>query len=179
MRSIFWRKLPVFSHFLVAGLMAVGLGLAGSVQAVADPALRGLQGAIGGAIVGGAVKGGKGVLPGAAIGGVVGIIGGAIEEEHRRSKRKYRRARRHNNNYRHTRATPRHRAHRPAPAYDTELVADIQDSLLTLGYDPGPVDGVLGPKTVAAIEEYQNNYGLPLTGEPTAELHDHMVRQGG
>ena len=31
------------------------------------------------------------------------------------------------------------------------LMKEIQTRLKVLGYDPGPVDGVIGPKTLAAI----------------------------
>ncbi len=32
------------------------------------------------------------------------------------------------------------------------------------GYDPGPIDGVYGPLTVAAVEKLQTDSGLPVTG---------------
>ncbi len=144
-----------------------------SVQS--DPLQRGVQGAIGGAIIGGIAKGRKGVLPGVAIGGAIGVIGGAIEQEHAR-KRRYRRARRARQRrpYRNARVAP-HENYAPP----SDLVADIQQSLITLGYDPGPIDGVMGPRTVAAIKEYQNNYGLLITGQPSQPLLDHMRQQGG
>jgi len=33
------------------------------------------------------------------------------------------------------------------------------------GFDPGPVDGVLGSRTRAALIDFQNQQGLPATGE--------------
>jgi peptidoglycan hydrolase-like protein with peptidoglycan-binding domain len=47
-------------------------------------------------------------------------------------------------------------------------VSDIQQKLSDLGYDAGPVDGVIGPKTRGAIRAYQTDAGLPVTGEPDA-----------
>ncbi len=49
-------------------------------------------------------------------------------------------------------------------------VARTQEGLARLGYDPGPLDGVYGPRTAAAIREYQSDYGLPVTGRPSATL---------
>lgn len=40
-----------------------------------------------------------------------------------------------------------------APA-DSSHVKDVQQSLLAAGYDPGPVDGIMGPRTKAALRQY-------------------------
>ena len=40
----------------------------------------------------------------------------------------------------------------------------IQEILKDLGFDPGPVDGVKGPKTEAAIKAYQSERGLEVDG---------------
>ncbi len=37
-------------------------------------------------------------------------------------------------------------------------VATVQDLLADAGVDPGPVDGVAGPRTIAAIEEFQRRF---------------------
>lgn len=55
-----------------------------------------------------------------------------------------------------------------------DLVADIQRSLEKLGYDPGPVDNVVGPRTFSAILAYQRRHGLKIDGNPTVELLNHM-----
>jgi peptidoglycan hydrolase-like protein with peptidoglycan-binding domain len=47
-------------------------------------------------------------------------------------------------------------------------VSDIQQKLNDLGYDAGPVDGLIGRKTRGAIRAYQKDAGLPVTGEPDA-----------
>jgi TPR repeat protein/S1-C subfamily serine protease len=41
----------------------------------------------------------------------------------------------------------------------------IQWQLTGLGYDPGPADGIIGPKTRAAIRAFQSDVGLPVDGE--------------
>ena len=45
-----------------------------------------------------------------------------------------------------------------------QVVADVQGALQQLGYYQGPIDGVLGPATQEAIERYQRDHGLPVTG---------------
>lgn len=43
-------------------------------------------------------------------------------------------------------------------------VKELQMNLITLGLNPGPADGVFGPKTQAAVEEFQRLHGLAVTG---------------
>jgi len=40
---------------------------------------------------------------------------------------------------------------------------EVQAALLSLGFDPGPVDGKSGPKTKAAVEAFQRARGLMPT----------------
>ena len=42
----------------------------------------------------------------------------------------------------------------------------IQSRLSNLGYNPGPVDEDLGPRTREAMRNFQEQYGLDVTGEP-------------
>jgi hypothetical protein len=53
------------------------------------------------------------------------------------------------------------RADRRVAATDTRAA---QEALKTQGFDPGPVDGRMGPRTRAAISEYQRRENLPVTG---------------
>ena len=46
-----------------------------------------------------------------------------------------------------------------------QLVAQAQQRLQALGYNPGPVDGKMGPKTIAAIKKFQQDTQLPITGK--------------
>lgn len=39
-----------------------------------------------------------------------------------------------------------------------------QDALKTQGFDPGPADGRMGPRTQAALNDYQRKNDLPVTG---------------
>jgi peptidoglycan hydrolase-like protein with peptidoglycan-binding domain len=50
-----------------------------------------------------------------------------------------------------------------AAEYERE-VYQAQKALTELGYDLGEVDGLWGKKTQGAIERYQRNVGLPVTG---------------
>ncbi len=53
---------------------------------------------------------------------------------------------------------------------------EIQELLITLGYSPGPADGLPGNKTKSAIKQYQSDYGLLITGTPSLKLLQHMQR---
>jgi len=50
------------------------------------------------------------------------------------------------------------------------LVSELQRLLENRGYDPGPVDGVLGEATRRAIRNYQRVLGRESTGEPSPDL---------
>ena len=43
-------------------------------------------------------------------------------------------------------------------------VADVQRGLAAEGYDPGPIDGVMGGQTRSAIAAFQRDNGMPATG---------------
>ncbi len=45
-----------------------------------------------------------------------------------------------------------------------EDIKKLQESLRDKGYYSGPVDGVIGPRTRAAIRQYQKFENLPVTG---------------
>jgi len=54
----------------------------------------------------------------------------------------------------------------------------VQERLAELGYDPGPVDGIVGPRTRAAIREFQADVGLPVDGHVSDGLHEALVDAG-
>lgn len=58
-------------------------------------------------------------------------------------------------------------------------VRGIQSGLDQLGYDPGPVDGIAGPRTREAIRQYQRVNGLAVTGEPSPQLAEHIAQRTG
>ena len=64
----------------------------------------------------------------------------------------------------------------------TSMVRSIQTDLATLGYDPGPADGMTGQKTTDAIIRYQRDHQLLADGTPSPELARHIglrVQQAG
>jgi peptidoglycan hydrolase-like protein with peptidoglycan-binding domain len=52
----------------------------------------------------------------------------------------------------------------PAPLSNREVVLQAQRQLKALGFNPGTIDGNIGPQTQAAVREYQRAYRLPPTG---------------
>ena len=46
----------------------------------------------------------------------------------------------------------------------SERVREVQRRLVKLGYRPGPVDGLFGPRTRAATQWFQFKHGLPTNG---------------
>ncbi len=74
---------------------------------------------------------------------------------------------------------PGRRAAGAPPAQDRRLVAGTQSGLRDLGYDPGPVDGILGPRTRAAIRAYQKDHRLAVDERPTRALALHIQARLG
>ena len=50
-----------------------------------------------------------------------------------------------------------------------EQVKAVQQALKDKGFDPGEVDGAMGPQTQAALRDYQTKEGLKATGTADAE----------
>ena len=57
-------------------------------------------------------------------------------------------------------------------AVTTQEVREIQQHLAAQGYNPGAADGVMGPSTRGAIEAFQRDNNLSVTGEPSFSLLD-------
>lgn len=56
-------------------------------------------------------------------------------------------------------------------------IANVQDRLASLGFAPGPVDGVVGPLTTAAITSFQKAYGIvPADGALTPASRADLFR---
>jgi putative peptidoglycan binding protein len=131
--------------------------------AEAGPFRSGVIGGLGGLAIGGIFGGGRGAAIGAIVGGVGGAIVGATSKN-RRSRavhRPYASVQR--------RAAPRPRVVAASP-----LISGIQGTLAGKGYNPGPVDGRMGPATAQAISAYQQSNGLLVTGQPSQALLNHM-----
>jgi peptidoglycan hydrolase-like protein with peptidoglycan-binding domain len=63
-------------------------------------------------------------------------------------------------------------------AYTTALQTDLQKA----GYYKGPIDGIYGPQTVAAVKQLQTDNGLPVTGlvdQATAQALDKKLAELG
>jgi peptidoglycan hydrolase-like protein with peptidoglycan-binding domain len=58
-------------------------------------------------------------------------------------------------------------------------VMRVQAGLTKLGYNPGPIDGVMGPNTRSAIRGYQRDHGLAVDGRASKSLASHIDRQLG
>ena len=61
-----------------------------------------------------------------------------------------------------------------APPLDRAEIHDLQWQLALHGYDPGSPDGVAGPRTRAAVRQYQADAGLPVDGEASASVLNHL-----
>ena len=60
------------------------------------------------------------------------------------------------------------------PEIDEALVSEIQRLLSERGLYSGPIDGVIGPRTDAAIRKYQSSIGLPPTGVANPTLLEQL-----
>lgn len=63
-------------------------------------------------------------------------------------------------------------AHSPpqtAGSLDKGTIKQVQEKLNERGYDAGAADGMIGPKTQAAIKEFQQSEGIEATGELNQE----------
>jgi hypothetical protein len=55
------------------------------------------------------------------------------------------------------------------PALQQKDIQEVQKRLTDKGFDTGPADGHLGPRTRAGIRQFQESEKLPLTGRLDAE----------
>lgn len=60
------------------------------------------------------------------------------------------------------------------PVMREAYIRGIQEELGKHGYEPGPIDGILGPRTAHAIRAYQRDAGLVVDGAATKELLEHL-----
>ncbi len=71
----------------------------------------------------------------------------------------------------------------PPPKGDISLsqreIIEVQSALLARGFPPGPVDGVIGPRTRDALAAYQRTYDLPVSGYIDSATRAALKKQGG
>jgi peptidoglycan hydrolase-like protein with peptidoglycan-binding domain len=72
--------------------------------------------------------------------------------------------------------TPAKVAAPSAPRMPGEIINDIQRELARRGYYDGAVDGLYGPRTDAAIRDFEQAAGLKPSTEPSEALLQAMVR---
>ncbi|MBS0547826.1 MAG: peptidoglycan-binding protein [Proteobacteria bacterium] len=63
-------------------------------------------------------------------------------------------------------------------ALSIEELRELQTLLTALGFSPGPVDGVLGSQTQAAILRYETARNLPQIGGADRALLEHLRQEG-
>ncbi len=71
-------------------------------------------------------------------------------------------------------ASARARAAPTAPLPSTPQTREVQRALAALGYAPGPVDGVAGPRTRQAIRAFQADQGLLQDGRESSALREQL-----
>ena len=67
---------------------------------------------------------------------------------------------------------------RPPTRLDAPAIQEVQTRLQSLGLNPGPVDGVAGPRTRAAIKRYEQSKGRVATGKADSTLLDTLRGDG-
>ncbi len=150
----------------------------------------GWGGAAGGALIGGIAGGGRGAAAGVLIGGVVGSARESQKRDRRRAeeaarqrqaeeRRRWEQQQQLQQQQLDLQRQQAWQAQQQQNQAGANLVAETQRSLIRLGYNPGAVDGQLGPGTVAAISAYQRDRDLLVTGQPSQPLLVHMVQNGG
>jgi peptidoglycan hydrolase-like protein with peptidoglycan-binding domain len=51
------------------------------------------------------------------------------------------------------------------PDLDQSSIRQVQQLLQQKGFDPGPLDGIVGPRTREATRKYQDRFGMKASGE--------------
>ena len=67
---------------------------------------------------------------------------------------------------------------KPAEARPDGLVAQIQSGLRAYGYEELVVDGKMGANTATAIQRFQLDYGMKITGEPSDQVLEKLREIG-
>jgi peptidoglycan hydrolase-like protein with peptidoglycan-binding domain len=62
-------------------------------------------------------------------------------------------------------SSQRDRQARTGQTLSREEARSVQEALRGKGFDPGPIDGQLGPRTAQAVRDFQKQEGLQVTGQ--------------
>jgi N-acetylmuramoyl-L-alanine amidase len=60
-----------------------------------------------------------------------------------------------------------------------DSLSGVQARLNNLGYDSGPVDGIDGPRTRAAVSAFQKDHGLEVDGIPGPKTQEALKSEYG
>jgi putative peptidoglycan binding protein len=55
----------------------------------------------------------------------------------------------------------------------------VQQRLQNLGFDCGPIDGIIGPRTRGAIRNFQGKFGLTIDAKMNVETRDRLKKEHG
>lgn len=149
------------------GAVALGLLLAGCGT---DPQERTTGGAAAGAATGaavGALGGPVGALAGAAIGGGAGAVTGAVTDADDVNLGEPPWS---NPEARIPGVNTGGRSGASSAAASDPRTRQLQQALRDRGFDAGPVDGIFGPRTRAAVREYQRANNMEVTGTPSSQM---------
>ncbi len=157
------------SALVVMGALVTGCGSTAQDRGISGAGI----GAAGGAIVGAVT--GLSVFNGALIGAVVGGITGVVTDKSTVDLGDpiWKRGKPHKDSA--SASGSNSSGQQPYASTDPALVRQIQAALVDRGYDPGPIDGLSGPRTRAAIGAYQRDHGLLVDSAPTPELAKHLL----
>jgi peptidoglycan hydrolase-like protein with peptidoglycan-binding domain len=56
------------------------------------------------------------------------------------------------------------------PDVGRDEVRRVQGALEQKGFDPGPIDGIAGPRTREAVRRFQDRYGMTASGDIDNQL---------
>jgi peptidoglycan hydrolase-like protein with peptidoglycan-binding domain len=77
-----------------------------------------------------------------------------------------------------TKAKTREMKNKVANKLDRGDTKNAQQALQAKGYNPGPIDGIHGPRTSAALRDFQKAEGLTVTGQMDGDTRARLMASG-
>ena len=65
------------------------------------------------------------------------------------------------------------------PAQDADILTKVQKELKEKGFEPGPIDGLMGPRTSRALRDFQIENDIQVTGQINKETLNRLGLKGG